>query len=212
MGKSNSKLNPVYKKLIQKLNLSNPKTAVLGSPGPYAVSNMIEKADCKFFDLKKKNWNINEDWDLKEKFDLILCNRCPYFAKNPETFIEKCYNQLNPKGNILIDWGYGDHWRFSNYKIGWVKNKEHEYCYDDTNFLWSGVWDDSFLKNSDYLKFCKWVKRLGYPNVKKAIFEETPKVMNVSYIKQYFDIEIELLALWPDKPQLYIFITGAKKS
>ena len=33
------------------------------------------------------NWDINTDWELKKKYNTIICTRCAYFAKNPEDFI-----------------------------------------------------------------------------------------------------------------------------
>ena len=41
------------------------------------------------YDLQLGNWNINSDWSLEKKYDTIICTRCPYFAKDPEDFIER---------------------------------------------------------------------------------------------------------------------------
>jgi SAM-dependent methyltransferase len=207
MGKSNDILKQVYVRLLDSLSLKEPKVAVLGSPGPYFVT---EALTCDYFDLSLGNWNINSDWKLDNQYDLIISTRCPYFAKDPHQLINKCYTSLNKNGAILLDWGYGDHWRFPKYKIGWVKDNEHEYCYGKDNFLWSGIWDDSFLENSQFKLFSQWVEKLGYTDVKKAVFEETPSVLPLSYIQDKFDVKVELLALWKDKPQLYVFIIGSK--
>jgi len=208
MGRSNAILKQTYIKL---LNFSTKKAAVLGSPGPYFVTNILPTTTFDYFDLSLGNWEINSDWQLEKKYDLIISTRCPYFAKNPHKFIDKCYSSLSEKGAVLLDWGYGDHWRFPNYKIGWVKNGEQEYCYGETNYLWSGIWDDSFLKNEQFILFSGWMKKFDYHDVKKAIFDETPSVLPLNYIQDKFYTNVELLALWPEKPQLYIFVVGFKK-
>lgn len=166
-----------------------------------------------YYDLMLGNWNINDDdWHIEdEKFDAVFCTRTPYFAKDPQSFIEKCYKILKPGGRILVDWGLGDHWRCENYKIGWVKGAEHESCYEDDNFLWSAVWDDSFLKNKDYEIFEEYVKKFRYNDVKKSVFEEVPSILQLSSIKKLFNVNCELMALWPESPQLYIIIYGTKK-
>ena len=99
--------------------------------------NQYFPGDC--YDMQLKNWNINSNWELNKKYDTIICLRTAYFAKNPKDFIRRCYEHLNEDGMLYVDWGLGDHWRFENYKIGWVKNGEHEYAYKEDNFLWSAV-------------------------------------------------------------------------
>jgi len=214
MGRSDVSLKPVYAKLIKVIQnhfQQHITVAVLGSPSAYFVSDMLANATCEFFDLQLHNWDINTDWNLGKKYDVILSTRCPYFAKYPQIFVEKCHAHLESGGAVLLDWGYGDHWRFSDYKIGWAKDNEQEYCYGKTNYLWSGVWDDSFLDNCQFQKFAKWVQKLGYKDVKEAIFTETPTVLPLMCINSYFDTQVELLALWEDCPQLYVFIVGFKK-
>ena len=162
------------------------------------------------YDLQLDNWNINSEWSLPKKYDTIICTRCAYFAKDPKDFIKRCYESLNEGGTLYVDWGLGDHWRFENYKIGWAKDGEHESFYGRNNFLWSTVWDDSFLENSDFKLFCERTEKFGYSDIKNAIFQEVPKVLNLDYIKQYFNIEYNMLALWDDLPQLYILLKGKK--
>jgi hypothetical protein len=36
-------------------------------------------------------------------------------------------------------------------------------------------------------------------------------VLQLRAIQKYFDLEYDLLALWDDSPQLYIFVRGVKK-
>jgi len=47
--------------------------------------------------------------------------------------------------------------------------------------------------------------------MKKAITDEVPSILDLEFVKKYFDIEYNLLALWEESPQLYIFIKGIKK-
>ena len=163
------------------------------------------------YDLQLDNWNINSDWQLSKKYDTIICTRCAYFAKDPEVFINRCHNNLNEGGRLYVDWGLGDHWRFKNYKIGWVKNNEQEYAYKEDNFLWSTVWDDSFLEDPQFKIFSQRVKKFGYNDVKEAIFKEVPKVLQLDHIKKYFSISYTMMPLWEDGPQIYILLGGVKK-
>jgi len=162
------------------------------------------------YDLQLGNWNINSEWELPKKYDTIICLRCAYFSKNPDDFIVRCYNSLNDGGKLYVDWGLGDHWRFKDYKIGWLKNEEHECAYESDNYLWSTVWDDSFLENEQFKLFSKRVEKFGYNDVKEAIYQETPEVLILNYIKKFFKINYNIIALWEDMPQLYIFIKGIK--
>ena len=201
MGKTNSILFPWYKRLIK------PKgdVALLGFDDN-------ELFDGDLYDLSLGNWEINSKWNLNKKYDTIICTRCAYFSKDPEDFILRCYDSLNPNGKLYVDWGLGDHWRFVNYKIGWTKGEEHEYAYDKENFLWSCVWDDSFLDNHQFQVFQELVLKFGYTDVKKSIFEEVPVVLELKPISKYFDIKYDILSVWKDFPQLYIFISGEKNN
>lgn len=172
--------------------------------------NKYFPGDC--YDLQLENWDINSDWSLDKKYDTIICLRCPYFAEDPEAFIQNCYDNLNDNGRLYIDWGLGDHWRFDEFKVGWTKGEEHEHAYADDNFLWSAVWDDCFLKNEQYKIFEEAVEKFGYKDVKKAIYEETPKVLDLSFVREYFEVGYDALTLWPDtKPQIYFLLCGVKK-
>jgi hypothetical protein len=193
---------PLYNQFIPK----KEPVAILG-----CTENYLNLNNADLYDLQLNNWDINSDWELNKKYNSIISTRCPYFAKNPETFITKCHEYLNDGGEIFVDWGLGDHWRFKNYKIGWVKDGEHESFYGEGNYLWSTVWDDSFLKHPQFLLFKKRVERFGYKDMKKAITDEVPSILDLEFIRKYFDIEYDLLALWEDTPQLYIFIKGTKK-
>ena len=200
MGRSDNILHTHYRSQIE----PQGDVALLG----YTNNNWFSG---DLYDRSLDNWNITSPWELPKKYDTIICTRCAYFAKYPEDFIVRCYNALNDNGKLYVDWGLGDHWRFENYKIGWVKDEEHEHAYGEDNLLWSTVWDDLFLSNREYLKFAERVKAFGYPDVKKAIFEEVPSILQASFILQYFRIGASLFALWEDLPQLYILIMGQKR-
>jgi len=209
MGRSDPLIRPFYHEHIK----PQGEIALLGF-----VNNSWFDGD--LYDLQLNNWNINDNWELDKKYDTIISLRCPYFAKNPEDFIERCYSHLNDKGKLYVDWGLGDHWRYANYKIGWVKDGEHEEAYEEGNCLWSGVWDDSFLENEEYKLFQSRVKKYGYHDVKKAAHEQIPKILEIKKIKKYFDISYNMKALWSGfmerpltllAPQLYILVSGTKR-
>ena len=74
------------------------------------------------------------------------------------------------------------------------------------------MWDDCFLKNEQYKIFEEAVEKFGYKDVKKAIYEETPKVLDLSFVREYFEVGYDALTLWPDtKPQIYFLLCGVKK-
>jgi len=166
--------------------------------------------DGDLYDLELNNWNINSEWKLTKKYDTIVSLRCPYFAKDPKDFVRRCYDNLNPGGRLYADWGLGDHWRFENFKVGWVKNGEHEWAYQPDNYLWSTVWDDCFIDNSQFKLFESRVEKFDYPSVKDAIYREVPSVLPLKEINKYFELSYNILTLWEDKPQIYFFIKGVK--
>jgi SAM-dependent methyltransferase len=113
MGRS----NPIYFPWAQSLIKPKGKVALLGF-----TDEMYFQGD--LYDLSLNNWEINSEWRLTQKYDTIICTRCAYFAKDPWDFIELCHEHLKPKGKLFVDWGIGDHWRFPDFKVGWVKNNE----------------------------------------------------------------------------------------
>ena len=162
------------------------------------ISSELKSSKRYFYDMSLKNWNINAfPYNVEEKFDLIVCTRCAYFSKNPEKMLEEFFQMLNPGGTILIDWALGDHWRFEDYKVGWIKNNEQEYAYGEDNLLWSTAWHDSFLENGEYKFFENWVKRYGYEDVKTVIKDEVPVILNLS---EYEHVEFGIKSLWPKRP------------
>ena len=169
--------------------------------------------DKNFYDLSLENWNINNHpYEDSKKFDLIVCTRCAYFSKNPEKMIDNFYDLLKDDGKILIDWGLGDHWRYEKYKIGWVKDGEHESFYDEENYLWSCLWDDMLIQHPHFRKFEKGVTKLGYPDARASIYDEVPSILSLAFVHNLFDnIKINMVSLWEESPQLYIILFGSKR-
>tara|TARA_Y100000034_G_scaffold102261_1_gene127036 strand:- start:455 stop:1114 length:660 start_codon:yes stop_codon:yes gene_type:complete len=190
------------------------RVAFLGFPGENVFTKSIPGDDRDFYDLQLGNWDINDDvWDVKDDYDLVICTRCAYFAKDPGGFLKKCLGMISPGGFVLVDWGVGDHWRFEKYKIGWVKDNEHEFAYEDENYLWSAIWHDEFMSRPAFINFQEWVKKFGYSDVKKAIFEEVPSVLDLGTqndILTDIAISCQLLSLWEESPQLYMMLLMGK--
>ena len=201
MGRSDKYIFNFYRQNIKPYG----KSALLGF-----VDNSLFEGD--LYDLSLGNWQINSDWSLKKKYDTIICTRCAYFCEDPWSFIKKCHSHLNENGQLFVDWGLGAHWgEFHNsFKVGWLKNGEHEWEYAENNFLWSTVWDDEFLRDAEFHKFAKNIQKFGYSNLKRSIFNEVPKVLELEYIKKYFTIRHRTLSLWEDLPQTYTLIHGIK--
>ena len=210
MGMTDQYLHEIYKKEFP--NPKRGKIALLGS-----TDNELSRGD--LYDLALGNWDINSDWTLPKKYNAIISTRCPYFAKDPLLFIQKCHENLKKNGEIFLDWGLGDHWRFPRYKVGWIKEGEHEWAYHEDNKLWSTVWDDSFLEDKEFQKFEDRVRELGHIKgyVKDTIFQEVPNVLRLEEIEKYFTVTYKIKSFWiyesdlGPRPQLYIFIKGVKK-
>ena len=182
------------------------KVALLGNQQDSEFTSSISCKEKDFYDLQLNNWNINNDnWKIDKKYDLVISTRCPYFSKDPKKFIDNCLEILNPGGTLCLDWGMGDHWRFENFKIGWVKDGEHEFAYKDDNFLWSTIWHNSFLEHPEFIKFQNNVEKLGYNkhDIKNDIMKEVPSILDLEEIKN-LNPHVHLFSLWEDKPQIYI--------
>ena len=212
MGKSDPHVFNSYLNILPYKEYES--VAFLGFTGENNFTRAVPGARRDFYDLQLENWDINDEiWDVKDDYDLVICTRCPYFAKDPLAFLKKCLEMISPGGFVLADWGVGDHWRFENYKIGWVKDQEHEFAYDDENHLWSAIWHDGFVSKPAFKSFEEWVKKLGYDDVKKAIFEEVPHVLDLGTLSDKLaDISISchLLSLWEEAPQLYTILLLGK--
>ena len=201
MGKSDPIIYDEYLCVLRHLN-ANVSVAFLGFTGENSFTRNVSGEVRHFYDRQLKNWEINSDWCLSQKYDLIVCTRCAYFSREPEKFIDKCKEHLNPGGHALIDWGLGDHWRFPTYKVGWVRHGEHEYAYDETNFVHSCFWNDSLLKDENVRQFWNCVTQgpFGYAgeDIKSVIEKEVPSLV------KYETERTVTKFLWPDSPQLYI--------
>lgn len=189
MGNTDWKLIPFYKKHI----IPNGGVALLGS-----VNNTMFNGDC--YDMALSNWDINKEWNLKKKYDTLICTRCSYFCKDLSVFFSGAFNNLNEGGLLYVDVGLGDHYRFADFKVGWVKNGEHEWGHFAENYLWSTIWDDSFLYNKEYKRFSELIVKYGYDDLKKAVYEECPYVLSVKDIHR-FDI-LEYNVFVNDSPTL----------
>ena len=210
MGKSDRFLLPTYGQRIKEWfgTKSFRDVAFLGQVNENELtSEIITSGKRDFFDMQLGNWNINDNvWKIdKHSYDFIVCTRCAYFARSPIDFLSKCHEILKPGGGAFIDWGLGDHWRFENYKVGWVKDGEHEYAYEENNYLWSAVWHPLFNDEPEVKNFANLVKNKGYHDLFKAVLEEVPEVLDLRTTQGHFEsMDADLLSLWEEKPQLYI--------
>ena len=218
MGRSDpiifSKYCQVIDSVISLEKIKSMKACFLGFSQPNNFTSALSPSTSVFYDLSLNNWNINSDsWNIeKESFDIVIATRVAYFSKNPKDFFLKCHEILKPGGFLFVDWGLGDHWRFKEYKVGWVKGEEHEYAYSEDNFLWSTVWDDSFSNHPELRKFSKWIEKFGYSDLKSSIKKEVPSVLSLSDILSEFSLSCDIVSLWEESPQLYIVLCGKKIS
>lgn len=219
MGKSDPFVQEQYR--LSLLNLFNrakkvkiDSVAFFGFSRENALTSALSCPDRYFYDLSLGNWNINTfPYETEKEVDLIVCTRCAYFSKDPKKMMQSFYEILKEGGMILIDWGLGDHWRFDNYKVGWIKEGEHEWCYEKDNFLWSALSiEEEDLESNEVYNFCNSIKRKGYNSVQKAILNEVPSIISKSEISDigFLEIKVDFKFLWPDQPQLYSIVTAIK--
>ena len=216
MGKSDPHIFKFYYQQLPRTMYSS--AAFLGMSKHNVFTNSIISPKKDLYDLQLGNWEINDDWQLKQTYDFITCTRYAYFAKDTIAFVKKCLRFLNPGGVLLVDWGYGDHWQFDNFKIGWIKDNEHEFgVYDNQNcYLYSGVWDQQFEQHVEFEKFIQNVLNKNYyndlSNFSKIVKTEVPNVAAADDIAKLgnFKNTYGLMSLWPDSPQLYICLTVQK--
>lgn len=200
MGKSDPIIFAEYARILEGVQYKSIAFLGFTEDNVFAKSLKAEKKD--FYDLSLGNWNINDDWKLKQTYDLIVCTRCPYFARDPKLFVAKCREHLNPNGHALLDWGLGDHWRFSNFKVGWIRDGEHEFAYRPDNFLYSCFWRSEFADHPVVKQFWSHVSgKFGYSqsdDINSVIRLEVPVIVDYDFKAINFKF------LWPDAPQLYI--------
>lgn len=199
---------PIYSDVVPRCS----PIGLLGHRNRFVYTN-DDDVDC--YDLSftdEFNWNINDNWSLNREYRSLVSTRCPYFAKDPNDFLLRCHQHLLPGGTIFFDFGLGDHWRFEEFKIGWIKNGEQEFAYDERNFLWSTLWDAEIAIHPESKKFEMWCKRFGYDDLSAAVKIEVPSIISLDDVRRIFDhVSWNALALWEDSPQLYIFVIAQKK-
>ena len=203
MGKSDPYLVNFYTSFLES-NKQYQSVGFFGQKEENFISSRIISKERKFYDLSLNNWNINtHPYNIEDKFDLIVCTRCAYFSNEPLRVIKSFIEMINPGGSILIDWGLGDHWRFKNFKVGWLKGGEQEYAYATDNFLWSYACYENFEDHEQVKLFKKNIERYNYKEyIRKTIKREIPVLLDVKDIDNCC-IKANHLFLWPDKPQLY---------
>jgi len=200
MGKTDPIIIPFYKEHIK----PEPPTALLG----FTNNNMF---DGDLYDIELGNWDINDISKLPKEYKTIICTRCAYFSKHPYKFIYNCWRSLKKGGMLYVDWGLGDHWRFDDFKVGWVKGDEHEYGGKEEYKLWSTVWDFEFTHNKQCQDFMNEIAKLGYHDLQHAVFEEVPSILQLGVVRQYFDVEYEVLTTVKPYLQMYILLKCKKK-
>jgi hypothetical protein len=205
MGKSDIYVFQEYEKALRDIKLPIDSAAFLGFSCENSFTKSIHASTKDFYDLSLNNWDINTKWSLPRQYDLIVSTRCPYFSKDPYDFLKRCKEHLASGGKALIDWGLGDHWRFKNYKVGWMRENEHEYAYSKDNHLYSCIWRDDFIKHPEVKRFWDLVRgKFGYEENDKLediVRREIPCIVDYNYEK------ISFITLWPESPQLYIITT-----
>jgi SAM-dependent methyltransferase len=208
MGKSDPYLLRFYKSFLHDDGYNN--VGFFGQTG----ENFLSSKSRSFYDLNLKNWNINNFPYItsEEKFDLIVCTRCAYFSKEPVEMLKNFRNLLVPNGKILIDWGLGDHWRFEKFKVGWLKDGEQEWAYEDKNFLWSSFWDPNFLsRDINYIQFKNACIKKNYvhQSFEKNVDLEIPVKFTIADLENnnFKILNYKSLFLWPEIPQLYMCFT-----
>jgi hypothetical protein len=205
MGKSDEFVFAEYRKLLNNsLPISLNSVAFLGFSQENNFTRNFNVSTRHFYDLSLGNWNINDAWKLERNYDFIVCTRCAYFCKNPKDFIQRCKDNLAIGGQAFIDWGLGDHLRFKDYKVGWVRNGEHEFAYNQNNFLYSCFWNEELTNHSEVQCFWNAVKNnstFGYKDIdtlNDVVRREVPELV------EYDCKKIATKFLWPESPQLYI--------
>lgn len=203
MGKSDPYVFNLYSSVLSQGGIRQNSVAFLGFSGENSFTLGVKAINRDFYDLSLNNWEINSEWKLNRNYDLIVSTRCPYFSKDPKDFLKRCLDHLAPGGHALIDWGLGDHWRFSDYKVGWCRNGQREFAYTRENFLNSCYWNSSLESDEETNKFWEAVKKgnFGYENevsLREIVEKEVPVLID------YKTKITKTLFMWPQSPQLYI--------
>ena len=202
MGLSNKFVLPFYRDNIVK----SGKVGYLGDVG-------IGEGDC--YDLSLGNWDINSDWELPRRYNTLICTRTAPFSKDPLDFITRCYKSLEAEGKLYVDWLYGEHWRFPLFKVGWLRQGEHEYAYGEENHLWSGVWDESFTESPEVRKFFSEIAAGGFYSdetvLRDLVKVEVPSMLELKEIEAMFNTRCHFLYCNVVAPSLYVLLECSKR-
>lgn len=203
MGKSDPY---VFNWYLQQLPTQANSIAFLGFPGPNEFTEHFSASVKHYYDLAR-GWDINSQWVIRpESYDLVICTRCAYFAKDPTDFVKKSLAITKKGGVFFTDWGLGDHWRFPTFKVGWVRGGEHERVQygNHTSSLYSCFWDDSLEHDQNVKAFRQAISRFGYDfnlTIGDIVRQEVPAILRMN---SQGPARISTLFLWPESPQLYI--------
>ena len=212
MGKSDTFLFQIYQDFLKR-HLPDTKIeriALLGFSHENAFTRGLPQSERDLYDIQLGNWDIKKDWTLtRADYDMIVCTRCAYFT-DPGGFIERCMAHLRPGGIAFVDWGLGDHWRFPEFRVGWIGPGEaiHEYAiYDGTKqYLEGAVWSRSLESQPASMQFRDLIRIYGYNDARtlgQIIEDEVDRYMDLDVLGSSL-IASESVCLWPESPQLYI--------
>lgn len=210
MGKSDFHVFDWYNR---QLPAQVDSVAFLGTAAHNPLTDSIQARQKDFYDLTLENWEINSNWNIPaEKYDLVVCTRCAYFAQDPIAFVKKGLAITKKGGYFFTDWGLGDHWRFPMFKVGWIRGGEHEQVQYDQHVsrLYSCYWDDSLERDGNVQAFRHHIQRFGYDSnltVGDIVRHEVPSILRPTSAGP---ARVSTLFLWPEAPQLYISTLYAK--
>jgi hypothetical protein len=211
VGKSDQIIfDAYYNVLADTINAQKPMSvAFMGYPDENDFTLRIPGTTRHFYDLKLGNWDINGANVLAIKYDLIICTRCAYFSMQPDMFINSMIEQLTPGGAFLVDWGLGDHYRSSSFKVGWWADGERVIGHGTP--LSAICWDPSYENDPAVRRFRSWIAPKGYPgrNLTQVIEDEVPCIATLEELAVQ-PTSVKFVALWPDSPQLYIIMLFKK--
>jgi SAM-dependent methyltransferase len=212
VGRSDPYVFEAYKKFFNLYNefMEFKDVCVLGQPNFNSFTNSIISTNKQYYDISLDNWDINKfPYRIKEKFDLVICTRCSYFCSQPQLFLKECHKLLKPSGKIFVDWGLGDHLRFENFRVGFKDENFHEYGYFKDNYLYSCLWDPTFISAPQVNLFSERILKFGYNDLNATVYKEVPAVLSLEDVRQFFkNVAVHFLTLWEEQPQLYIILQG----
>jgi len=207
LGRSDPLVFPWYRDAIK--IPSGSRVLFLGQTGHNDLSRSL-MCEAEFRDITLGNWDINGPLESIHLYDAIVCTRCAYFSIDPKSFIDKCLSVLRPGGKLFADWGLGDHWRFSRFRVGWNGSDEQEFAVyaGEKQHLRSSVWRDDLEVNPDVLKFKSHIEKFGYVgSLRPVIATEVDSLYEIPP-----EVAVRCLSLWPESPQLYILLEVTRDS